>query len=82
MQTLRQLLTQEGRYPSRRTWERRLKQIPLTLPAQIGFSAASFSPHQAFPRIRAAAIDSTVLPAKWGMAQERPCARRDPPHHH
>ena len=36
MQTLRQLLTQEGRYPSRRTWERRLKQIPLTLPAQIG----------------------------------------------
>jgi len=36
MQTLRALLTENGRYPSRRTWERRLKTIPETLPAQIG----------------------------------------------
>jgi len=36
MQTLRALLTENGRYPSRRTWERRLKAMPDTLPAQIG----------------------------------------------
>src|SRR2546423_730036 len=36
MQRLRSLLTEGGRYPSRRTWERRLNAIPETLPAQIG----------------------------------------------
>ena len=36
METLRALLTVNGRYPSRRTWERRLKNIPECLPAQIG----------------------------------------------
>src|SRR5229473_2357813 len=36
MQRLRGLLTDNGRYPTRRTFERRLKAIPETLPAQIG----------------------------------------------
>src|SRR5215211_5648246 len=36
MQTLRSLLTEQEHYPSRRTWERRLKALPATLPAQIG----------------------------------------------
>jgi len=36
MRTLRTLLTEQGRYPTRRTWERRLKAMPTTLPAQIG----------------------------------------------
>src|SRR3990172_7842190 len=36
MQTLRGLLTENGRYPTRRTWERRLKSLPESLPAQIG----------------------------------------------
>jgi hypothetical protein len=37
MQTLRGLLTlPDGRYPARRTWERRLAALPATLPAQIG----------------------------------------------
>lgn len=36
MQTLRAQLTENGRYPSRRTWERRLKTMLDTLPAQIG----------------------------------------------
>src|SRR2546423_2558166 len=36
MAVLRELLTEQGRYPTRRTWERRLKTIPDTLPAQIG----------------------------------------------
>jgi hypothetical protein len=33
MEALRSLLTQGGRYPSRRTWERRLKALPERLPA-------------------------------------------------
>jgi hypothetical protein len=33
---LRALLCEQGRFPARRTWERRLKAIPETLPAQIG----------------------------------------------
>jgi len=36
MQALRALLTEKGRYSSRRTWERQLKTIPTILPAQIG----------------------------------------------
>src|SRR2546427_2472126 len=37
MHRLRGLLTDiQGRFPSRRTWERRLATIPDTLPAQIG----------------------------------------------
>ena len=36
MSALRSLLTQDGSFPSRRTWERRLKVIPSRLPAQIG----------------------------------------------
>jgi hypothetical protein len=35
MTTLRSLLTYEGRYPTRRTWERRLAALPDTLSAQI-----------------------------------------------
>ena len=36
MRTLRCLLCEGGHFPSRRTWERRLKALPETLPAQIG----------------------------------------------
>ncbi len=37
MRALRGLLTlPDGRYPSRRTWDRRLAALPDTLPAQIG----------------------------------------------
>ena len=35
MQHLRLLLHEQGRFPARRTWERRLAAIPSTLPAQI-----------------------------------------------
>jgi hypothetical protein len=35
MQQVRSLLTEDGCYPSRRTFERRLNAIPATLPAQI-----------------------------------------------
>jgi hypothetical protein len=35
MQQVRMVLREQGRYPSRRTFERRLATIPETLPAQI-----------------------------------------------
>src|SRR4051812_50013134 len=36
MQALRSRLTEQGRFPSRRTWERRLATLPSSLPARIG----------------------------------------------
>src|SRR3954469_15715890 len=36
MQALRARLSEHGRFPSRRTWERRLATLPGTLPARIG----------------------------------------------
>lgn len=69
MQTLRALLTEKGRYPSRRTWERRLKGLPESLPAQIGclgrHLVALIKPWATCGR--AAAIDSTVLRANGGV---------------
>jgi transposase len=69
MQTLRTLLIENGRYPSRRTWERRLKTIPETLPAQIGclgrHLVSLMQPWQSSGR--AGAIDSTVLRAAGGV---------------
>jgi hypothetical protein len=69
MQTLRGLLTVDGRFPARRTWERRLQAIPATLPAQIGFlGRVLVSLIQPWARCgRAAAIDSTVLLAHGGV---------------
>ena len=62
-------LTENGRYPARRTWERRLKAMPETLPAQIGclgrYLVALIQPWATCGR--AAAIDSTPLPAKGGV---------------
>ncbi len=82
MQELRQLLTFEGRYPSRRTFERRLKQIPETLPAQIRCLAqhllARIKPFDTCGR--AAAIDSTVLPAKGGVWHKKDRERGRIPH--
>jgi len=69
MQTLRQLLTQAGRFPTRRTWERRLAALPTSLPAQIGCLGCHLvSVIQPWLQHgRAAAIDSTVLRAKGGV---------------
>jgi hypothetical protein len=69
MQTLRTLLTIDGRYPSRRTWERRLQALPDTLPAQIGcLGREVVALIQPWANCgRAAAIDSTVLRARGGV---------------
>src|SRR5436305_13493135 len=73
MQALRVLLQQQGRYPSRRTWERRLQAIPATLPAQIGcvgrYLVALLDPWQQDGR--AAAIDSTPLRARGGVWHQK-----------
>jgi Transposase DDE domain len=70
MARLRALLTDaRGRFPSRRTWERRLARVPHTLPAQgccLGnHLVARLDPWAACGR--AAAIDSTVLRARGGV---------------
>jgi hypothetical protein len=69
MQALRALLTEQGRYPTRRTWERRLKALPDSLPAQIGclgrYLGVLIEPWATCGR--AAAIDSTALKAKGGV---------------
>lgn len=69
MRRLRGLLMENGRYPTRRTWERRLKAIPDTLPAQIACLGRHLvlliQPWQDCGR--AAAIDSTVLRARGGV---------------
>jgi len=69
MQQLRALLTEEGRYPTRRTWERRLQTVPATLPAQIGcLGRALVDVLHPWPTgSAAAAIDSTVLRAHGGV---------------
>jgi hypothetical protein len=69
MQTLRSVLTEGKRFPSRRTWERRLKTIPQSLPGQI----ACFGSHLVVliqpwaTHGRAVAIDSTVLRSLGGV---------------
>jgi Transposase DDE domain len=69
MQILRTLLTEDGRFPSRWTWERRLKALPATLPAQIGcFGRSLVALLQPWATGgRAVAIDSTILRARGGV---------------
>lgn len=66
---LRDLLTENGRFPSRRTWERRLAALPDTLPHQIGclgrLLVRLLQPWQQVGR--AVAVDSTPLCAKGGV---------------
>lgn len=69
MQLLQQLLFHEERLPCRRTFERRLGQLPSTLPAQIGslgrFLVDLLDPFKQCGR--AVACDSTCLRAKGGV---------------
>jgi Transposase DDE domain len=63
------LVLPDGRFPARRTWERRLAALPETLPAQIGCLGrqlvALLRPWADCGR--AGAIDSTVLQARGGV---------------
>jgi hypothetical protein len=73
MRHLRRMLTEGGRFPSRRTWERRLAAVPSTLPAQIACLGAhlveALAPWRACGR--AVAIDSTPLHARGGVWHKR-----------
>jgi hypothetical protein len=66
---LRERLTERGRYPSRRTWERRLRSLPEGLPARIGCLGRGLAERLDPWRDggHAAAIDSTVLRASGGV---------------
>ena len=70
MAVLRELLTEQGRYPTRRTWERRLKTIPDTLPAQIG-CLGRYLIEPWTTSGRAVAIDSTALRARGGVWHQK-----------
>lgn len=82
MQVLRELLTENGRYPTRRTWERRLKDLPESLPAQIGcfgrYLVALIRPWAQCGR--AGAIDSTVLRANGGVWHKKDREKGEVPH--
>lgn len=64
-----ELTSPEGRFPSRRTWERRLKRLPDSLPGLIGalgrHLVSLLQPWQQAGR--AAAVDSTALRANGGV---------------
>lgn len=69
MQRLRSMLAEKGRFPCRRTWERRLKTLPETLPGQIACLGCHLvtliGPWAVCGR--AVAVDSTALRAKGGV---------------
>jgi hypothetical protein len=69
MKMVRQLLCEEGRFPTRRTFQRRLKALPERLPEQIGCLGRHLvevlKPWES--RGRAVALDSTTLQAKGGV---------------
>jgi Transposase DDE domain len=69
MRALRELLTKDGRFPSRRTFERRLRALPETLPARIGVLGRHLvGLLKPWARAgRAVALDSTILFAKGGV---------------
>jgi hypothetical protein len=72
---LRELLCEHGRFPARRTWERRLKAVPDTLHAQIGcLGRHLLDLIQPWTMSgRAVAIDSTILRARGRrLASEAP----------
>ena len=69
MKMVRELLSEQGRFPTRRTFQRRLKALPERLPEQIGclgrYLVEVLKPWES--RGRAVALDSTTLQAKGGV---------------
>lgn len=82
MRTVRSLLSEKGRFPSRRTFERRLKALPETLPEQIGslgrHLVALLRPWASSGR--AVALDSTLLEAKGGVWHKKDREKGEVPH--
>ncbi len=82
MRTVRSLLSEKGRFPSRRTFERRLKALPEALPEQIGslgrHLVALLRPWASSGR--AVALDSTLLGAKGGVWHKKDREKGEVPH--
>lgn len=82
MHQLRQLLTEGGRYPTRRTWERRLKGLPESLTAQIAcfgrYLVQLIAPWADCGR--AVAVDSTVLRSNGGVWHKKDREKGAVPH--
>jgi len=80
---LKELLkTDDGKFAVRRTWERRLEQLPETLPGLIGclgrYLAALIEPWE--DNGKAAALDSTPLRAKGGVWHKKDREKGVVPH--
>ena len=81
-QLLKEQLQIEGRFPSRRTWERRLERLPDTLPSLIGALGRELVRLiQPWAKTgRAVAIDSTPLRAKGGVWHKKDREKGEVPH--
>jgi hypothetical protein len=79
---LRSVLTQNGHFPARRTWEQRLKTLPKSLPGLVGSLGRCLvdivQPWQ--NSRRAVALDSTPLHAKGGVWHKKHRDRGEVPH--
>jgi hypothetical protein len=82
VQALRQLLHEDGDFPSRRTWERRLVVLPTRLPAMIGWFGRHLvtllQPWQEHGR--AVAMDSTPLRTAGGLWHKKDREKGEIPH--
>src|SRR5262245_45859967 len=80
-QQMRPLLTEHGRFPTRRTWERRFEQLPARLPALIGclgrHLVTRLQPWAA--QGHAAAVDRTPLRANGGVWHKKHWSGGDVP---
>ena len=79
---IRPLLTEHGRFPTRRTWERRFETLPVRLPALIGYLGRHLvellQPWTA--QGHAAAVDSTPLRANGGVWHKKHRLAGEVPH--
>ena len=79
---LKPLLSENGRFPTRRTWERRLAALPQSLPGLIGhFGRFLVSLLNPFARHgRAAAVDRTALKTSGGVWHKKDKENGEIPH--
>ena len=79
---LRSLLHAQGRFPSRRTWERRLAALPPSLPGLIGYGGRQLVAlvHPWATHGRAVAFDSTPLATGGGVWHQKQRAQGLTPH--
>jgi hypothetical protein len=82
VQQVRPLLTEQGRFPTRRTWERRFTTLPARLPALIGglgrHRVELLQPWAV--QGHAAAVDSTPLRANGGVGHKKHRLAGEVPH--